>query len=220
MNNNKSSGILIVLAGIYTVALVVSNIIAGKLWLSPWGSIFTTGVWLFPIVYIIGDVVPEVYGLATARKVIFLGFGLNLFAVAFFTLSLDLPAPGFWTGQEAFQTVLGYTPRLLVASFAGFLVGSNVNAWVMVAMKKLTGGHLLWSRTITSTIFGESIDTAIFATIAFFGTMPGSALLNLIISMSAFKILYETVATPLTYLVIGWVKGQVGSQVEWEGAND
>lgn len=196
------------LAALFCVALVVSNIIAGKLWAAPLGLIFTTGVWLFPVVYIIGDVIPEVYGLAKARQVIMLGFVLNLVAVAFFYLCLYLPAPVFWQGQEAFEVVLGFTARLLLASFVGYLVGSNANAYVLVAMKKVTGPTKLWTRTIGSTIVGESLDTLCFVTIAFAGTMPVNALFILMFSMAGFKILYEIVATPLTYLVINWVKKQ------------
>lgn len=204
--NTKSSYLYTFLAAVFCTALIVSNIIAGKLWAAPFGRVFTTGVWLFPIVYIVGDVIPEVYGLQKARRIIILGFLMNVFAVAFFYLCLKLPAPIFWENQAAFETVLGFTPRLLLASFVGYLVGTNVNAYVMVIMKKLTKGRWLWSRTITSTLFGESIDTVLFASIAFWGTMPTSALGNLIVSMAAFKILYETCATPLTYIVVNWVK--------------
>lgn len=203
---SEKGGIFTFLAVLYATALVVSNIIAGKLWAAPAGLIFTTGVWLFPIVYIIGDVVPEVYGLAKARQMILLGFLANVFAVAFFMLSLSLPYPPFWSNQEAFQAVLGFTPRLLIASFAGYLVGTNANAAMMVYVKKLTGGKYLWVRTISSTVVGETLDTAIFATIAFWGGMPSAALVNLIVSMAIFKITYEVVATPLTYLVVNRVK--------------
>ncbi len=204
----KYSFLFTALAGLFCVALIVSNIIAGKLWAAPLGLIFTPGVLLFPVGYIIGDVVPEVYGLAAARKVIMLGFVTNLIAVFFYYVCLWLPAPVFWTNQEAFTTVLSSTPRLLAASFAGYLVGSNVNAYIMVWVKKLTGSKWLWVRTISSTIVGETLDTAFFATIAFFGTMPNDALVTLILSMAGFKILYEALATPLTYAVVNWVKAQ------------
>jgi len=206
MFRKRFSFLFVVLVALSSVALIVSNIIAGKLWQAPFGLIFTTAVWLFPIVYILNDVIPECYGLKTAQKVIFTAFGLNALAVLFFYICLWLPAPVFWQNQAAFQTVLGFTVRLLIASFAGYLAGSNLNVWIMVTIKKLTHEKYLWVRTITSTIFGEYLDTLIFASIAFYGTMPLSALGSLILSMGAFKILYEVCATPLTYIVVNWVK--------------
>lgn len=200
------SMILVVLTVLYSIALVVSNIIAGKLWDPAIGLIFTAGELLFPIVYIIGDVVPEVYGLKVARKIIWIGFIANLFAVFFFFVCLALPAPSFWTNQDAFNIVLGFTPRLLLASFCGFLVGSNVNAWTLVAIKKLTGTKWLWVRTIGSTVVGEAVDSILFTTIAFLGVVPNDVLGLMIFSQWAFKTSYETLATPLTYWVIDRVK--------------
>lgn len=207
MSNKKGlSFFFTALATFFCVALVVSNIIAGKLWAAPFGLILTTGVWLFPIVYIVGDVIPEVYGLKVARKVILMGFLINLVMIGFYFICLKLTPPPFWTNQEAFQTVLGFTPRLLLASFLGYLVGSNANAWVLVAVKKFTNGRFLWLRTITSTIVGESLDSVVFVSVAFIGLMPGSAIDTTILSMAGFKIAYEVLATPLTYLVVNWVK--------------
>lgn len=214
MKAKNNSLLYVSLVVLYATSLIVSNIIAGKLWQAPLGLIFTTGVWLFPIVYIIGDVIPEVYGMKKAQQAIWLGFAANLFAVLFFYLCLRLPAPVFWENQGAFEVVLGFTPRLLLASFCGFLVGSNANAAVMVAMKRITGPKKLWSRTITSTVVGESLDTLVFASIAFYGLMPTSALTTLILSMAAFKIIYEIVATPLTYIMVNAAKRVEGVDQE------
>ena len=203
--------VLLALSALFCVALVVSNIIAGKLWAAPFGITLTCGVFLFPIVYIIGDVIPEVYGLQTARSVIWLGFITNLIAVVFFLITLAAPSPVFWESQDAFQTVLGFTPRLLVASFVGYLVGTNANALVLIWIKKLTSGRWLWMRTIGSTLVGESLDSILFISIAFLGIVPLAALPGMILAQAVFKTLYETVATPITYLVIGWVKGLVNS---------
>jgi len=200
----------VVLAMLFCVALVVSNIIAGKLYLAPGRVVLPTAVWLFPIVYIIGDIVPEVYGLSAARRVIWLGFASNLFAVAFFELCLALPAPAFWKNQQAFETVLGFTPRLLAASFIGYLAGTNANAWVLVLVKKLTHGQWLWMRTISSTIIGETVDSALFMSIAFLGVTPLAVLPGMILAQALFKISYEVLATPLTYLLVGAVKRYEG----------
>jgi len=205
----KHSDLLVVLAALFCVSLVVSNIIAGKLWETRL-AVLTAGVLLFPIVYIIGDVVPEVYGLATARRVIWLGFFANLFAVVFFLITLKLPYPEFWTNQDAFTTVLGFTPRLLLASFAGYLVGTNANAWVMVSMKKLTKGRWLWTRTISSTLVGETLDSLLFMTIAFYGIVPNEALPGMILAQTLFKTGYEIVVTPVTYYVVSLAKKYEG----------
>ncbi len=228
MFKERTSFLLVVLTVLFSTALIVSNIIAGKLWnVGFLGMILPSGALLFPIVYIIGDVIPEVYGLRLARRTIFLGFAANLFAVVFFFITLGVPFPGFWQGQAAFETVLGFTPRLLIASFTAFLIGSNVNAWIMVFMKKTFGMKFLWTRTITSTIVGEGIDSAIFVTIAFIGVMPGDVLLTTILSQWLFKTAYETLATPITYWVVNKVKRAEGvdqyhtetiTETAWSGA--
>lgn len=204
---NKYSYVLLVLAALFCTSILISNIIAGKLWALPFfGLVLTAGVITFPVVYIIGDVVPEVYGYPTARKIIFLGFAMNLYAVIFFLITVKMAYPPFFEGQVAFETVLGFTPRLLIASFIAYLVGTNVNAWVLVWVKKLTQAKYLWVRTISSTIIGESIDSTIFITLAFYGVVPNAALPTMILAQASFKIIYEILATPVTYLIIGYVK--------------
>ncbi len=198
---------LFILAAVFCVSLIVSNIIAGKLWATPLpGITLTAGVFLFPIVYIIGDVVPEVYGYGTARKIIFLGFALNLYAVLFFYLTIKLAYPPFFQNQGAFEAVLGFTPRLLVASFVAYLVGTNANAWVLVQVKKITKAKYLWVRTISSTIVGEGLDSFIFITLAFYGIVPTGQIPIMALAQATFKTCYEIIATPLTYAVIGYVK--------------
>lgn len=205
-NKMKNNMLLAWLSALFGVSLVVSNIIAGKLYAAPFGLVLPAAAWLFPVVYILGDVIPEVYGLRVARSVIFMGFVLNLFAVFFFILTNSLPYPDFWGNQTAFDTVLGFTPRLLLASFAAFLVGTNINAWVLVLIKKLTSGRFLWARTIGSTVIGETLDSLVFISIAFYGVMPTEILSTLIFTQATFKIAYEILATPLTYAVVGYVK--------------
>lgn len=198
---------LVILTVIFCTCLIVANIIAGKMWATPLsGVLLTAGVFCFPLVYIIVDVIPEVYGIAIARKVIMLGFIANLLAVMFFLIAVAVPYPPFFTGQEAFRIVLGFTPRLLVASFCGYLVGTNVNAWILTAIKRLTGPRLLWVRTILSTLIGESIDSAIFMVIAFWGILPSAVLPGMIVAQAVFKSAYEALCTPLTYLVVNYFK--------------
>lgn len=203
---NRSSFLLVILSAVFCVALVVSNIVAGKLWQAPFGIVLTCGVFMFPIVYILDDVLPEVYGYAVARKVIFLGFACNLMMVLFFLLTLKASFPPYFVNQDAFVVVLGFTPRLLLASFVAYLIGTNLNAWVLTVIKRWTNGRFLWMRTIGSTIVGESVDSTIFILLAFYGILPSGVLPLMIVSQAVFKTLYEVLATPLTYLVIGYVK--------------
>jgi uncharacterized integral membrane protein (TIGR00697 family) len=154
-----------------------------------------------------------VYGYARARQVIWLGFACNLLAVAFIALAGALPAAGFWDGQEAFQRILGQTPRILAASFAAYLVGEFVNAYVLARLKVATEGRMLWLRTIGSTLIGQALDSAIFMTVAFAGILSGSELAAAAIAQWLFKSVYEAAATPLTYLAVGFLKRREGGEV-------
>lgn len=202
----KTYKLLPYFASLFCVALVISNIIASKIWSTPWGFTAPSGVILFPIVYIIGDVIPEVYDFSVAKKVIWLGFALNLLAVVAFEITIGLPYPPFYIDQNAMQVVLGSTPRLLIASFCAYLVGQYTNAWIMVKVKQMMNSRLLWVRTISSTIVGETFDSTIFITIAFLGVVPTGILPIMILTQALLKTLYETCATPLTYLVVTWAK--------------
>lgn len=205
--DTKFSYPLVVLAVVYCTCLIAANIIAGKMWATPiQGVLLTAAVFCFPIVYIIADVVPEVYGYKMARRVIWLGFVANVLAVLFFFAAIKAPYPEFFENQSAFEVVLGFTPRLLVASFAGYLVGTNVNAWILTLIKKVTGSRLLWVRTITSTLVGESIDSLIFILVAFWGVLPAEVIPGMIIAQAVFKSGYEAIATPVTYAVVNYFK--------------
>ncbi len=194
-----------ILTGVFTASLIVSNIIAGKTF-DFFSFTLPCGVIIFPIIYIVNDVLAEVYGYQKARKVILLGFLMNLVAVICYNITIMLPAPVFFENSEAFAVVLGSTFRLLVASFAAYLVGSLVNAKMMVILKKWDEDKL-FLRCIVSTLFGEGLDAVIFIFIGFLGTMPFEALLLMIAAQALFKTLYEIVVYPLTRYVIGSVKG-------------
>lgn len=194
-----------ILTGVFTASLIVSNIIAGKTF-DFFSFTLPCGVIIFPIIYIVNDVLAEVYGYQKARKVILLGFLMNLVAVICYNITIMLPAPVFFENSEAFAVVLGSTFRLLVASFAAYLVGSLVNAKMMVILKKWDEDKL-FLRCIVSTLFGEGLDAVIFIFIGFLGTMPFEVLLLMIAAQALFKTLYEIVVYPLTRYVIGSVKG-------------
>ncbi|MGB9613835.1 MAG: queuosine precursor transporter, partial [Candidatus Margulisiibacteriota bacterium] len=170
------------------------------------GYYLPAGIIVFPITYILGDVLTEVYGYGRARTVIWLGFFSNLLLVLFILVAQVLPSAPFWGNQVAFETILGYTPRLLMASFLGYLAGSFSNSFVLSKMKILTKGRWLWTRTIGSTFVGEGIDSLLFISLAFWGTSPNKVLLSMIITQWLFKTLYETMITPLTYLAVSFIK--------------
>lgn len=205
----------LVVSALFVTALITANIIAVKLFrvasLSlPWGGsvsvILPVGVLIFPLSYILNDVLTEVYGYRTARLVIWVGFLCNGVAVFFIWLGgLIPPAPG-WEGQEAYRRILGYTPRLVGASFAGYIVGELSNALVLARLKVATRGRWLWLRTITSTLVGEGLDSLVFITIAFVGTVGNALLVQIVVAQWLAKSLYEALATPFTYLVVGYLK--------------
>jgi uncharacterized integral membrane protein (TIGR00697 family) len=161
---------------------------------------------IFPISYIISDVLTEVYGYSQARRVIWLGFICNLLAVVAILIGQVLPAAPSFTNQPAYEAILGSTPRFLIASFLAYLAGEFSNSFIMSKMKIATRGKWLWTRTIGSTVVGEGIDTVIALTIAFAGVLPWPILGIMILSHWLFKCLYETAATPLTYLVVNYLK--------------
>jgi uncharacterized integral membrane protein (TIGR00697 family) len=199
----------LVITALFVTTLISSNIIAVKL-IDVAGLIMPAGVIIFPISYIVGDVLTEVYGYARARTVIWLGFGCNLLAVLAISTAGLLPAAGFWEGQAAYQSILGYAPRLLMASFAAYLVGEFSNSYILARMKVWTEGRHLWARTIGSTLVGQGLDSAIFILIAFWGNIPTAGLVAAILTQWLVKSGYEALATPLTYAVTGYLKRQEG----------
>jgi uncharacterized integral membrane protein (TIGR00697 family) len=199
---------------LFVTTLVVSNIIAVKL-VGLFGLFVPAAVVLFPVSYIFGDILTEVYGYARARQVIWTGFFCNLIAVAAIWVGGRLPAAPFWsagafstpqTAQQAYQAILGFTPRLLAASFIAYLVGEFLNSFVLAKLKVQTGGRFLWIRTISSTVIGEGADSVVFITVAFWGLLPAGSLGQTILSQWLIKTAYEAIATPLTYLIVNALK--------------
>jgi uncharacterized integral membrane protein (TIGR00697 family) len=214
------TGLLLVLTGVFIALLITSNIIAVKL-IEVWGYILPAAIILFPITYILGDVFTEVYGLALARRIIWLGFLCNSVAVLGFWLGGLLPAAAFWGTDkvDAYNAVLGYTPRLLLASFAGYLVGELSNAAVLSRLKLATGGRWLWLRTIGSTIIGQGGDSALFILIAFVGTVGDGDLTKMVLTQWAVKVLYEIAATPATYILVAYLKRREGVDAYDQGVS-
>lgn len=199
-----------IVVSVFVTALIVSNIVAVKPFqMGPF--VLPAAVVVFPVSYIVGDVLTEVYGYAQARRVIWLGFACNLFAVAVIWISQSLPPAVFWVeNQAAFETILGFAPRLLVASFLAYLVGEFANAAVLAKLKVATRGRFLWSRTIGSTLVGQGLDSAVFITVAFWGVMPPDVLPTVVVTQWLVKTAYEALATPVTYLVVNALKRAEG----------
>ncbi len=198
-------GLYPTIVAIFVGLLLISNIGAVKL--IEFGPIITDGgAFLFPLVYIIGDVLSEVYGFKAARRAIILGFAMAaLAALTFWVVQISPPAEA-WGNQEAFESVLGFVPRIVLASLCGFLVGQLLNAYVLVKIKERTKEQHLWARLMGSTVVGEIADTIVFCTIAFYGVITGGEFWNYVIVGIIYKICLEALLLPVTYLVIGWVK--------------
>jgi uncharacterized integral membrane protein (TIGR00697 family) len=189
----------------FVAMLMISNIVATKLF-SIGPLILTGGILVFPITYIFGDVLTEVYGYARSRKIIWTGFFALIFmSLIFWVVGLLPPAPT-WQNQEAYNLILGVVPRIVLASIVGYWAGEFANSFVLAKLKLITKGKHLWMRTIGSTIVGEGIDTTLFVLIAFYGVISGSVLILAILSGYLFKVVYEVLATPITYKVVGFLK--------------
>ncbi len=203
----KVSHRFVIISAIFVTCLITANVIAVKLiGIGPF--VLPAAIIVFPLSYIFGDILTEVYGYRWARKVIWLGFACNFIFVVFVWLGQLLPAASFWTGQAAYQRILGYTWRLLAASFAGYLAGEFANSIVLARLKILTKGRWLWTRTIGSTIIGQGLDTSIFITLAFVGTPDFLPVIILYHWLA--KVGIEAVATPLTYVAVNYLKKTEG----------
>jgi queuosine precursor transporter len=192
---------------LFVTCLLTANITAAKL-IAVGGFTLTAGIVIFPISYILGDVLTEVWGYGPTRRVIWLGFACNVLMVAAIGLGGVLPAAPFWKGQAAWEEILGHAPRLLVASFAAYLVGEFANAYVLARLKVATAGRWLWLRTIGSTVVGQGLDSVVFVLLAFAGAVPAGALAAIVVSQWLVKVVYEAAATPLTYLAVAWLKSR------------
>ena len=196
---------LITIAALFVTCLITANIIIAKQ-IAVAGMILPAAIIIFPLSYIFGDILTEVYGYQQARRVIWLGFLCNLIAVVAIWIGKVLPPAPVFEAQAAYETILGSTPRFLIASFVAYLAGEFTNSFVLAKMKIKTKGRWLWSRTIGSTLVGQGIDTVVVLFIAFLGTLPLSVLGTMVLSHWLVKTIYETAATPLTYGIVGYLK--------------
>jgi len=206
------------IVALFVAVLITSNFTAAKL-ITIAGFVVPAAVLLFPISYIIGDVLTEVYGYGAARKAIWLGFACNLIVVGVTWLSIALPPASVWTlpslrsvgeSQGAYAAVLGMAPRIVLGSLLAYLIGEFLNSAVLARLKIVTGGRFLWVRTIGSTLAGQLADSLVFISIAFAGLVPGRVLGLMIVTQWLVKSGFEAIATPVTYLVVARLKAIVG----------
>lgn len=206
----------LVMAAFVTI-LLLSNIIgAGKVAALDIGGtpfVFGAGILFFPVSYVLGDVLTEVYGYARARRCIWVGFAALLFMAFMAWAVVAMPPAAGWTGQGAYEAVFGQVPRIVFASIAAFWAGEFVNAYVLARMKVWTGGRALWTRTIGSTIVGQAVDSAIFYPLAFLFVWPTQQVVTVMVTNWGMKVAWEVVLTPATYAVVGWLKRREGVEV-------
>ncbi len=202
----------------FAVILICSNLIgAGKpaqLTLPIFGTVtFGAGILFFPLGYVLGDVLTEVYGFARARRVVWAGFAASVFAAAMAFVVVSLPPSPDWSGQAALAEVFGQVPRIFFASIAAFWAGEMANAFVLARMKVWTGGRMLWTRTIGSTIVGQGVDSLIFYPLAFLGVWKTSLVIHVLFTNYLLKVLWEVILTPVTYRIVAFFKAAEGIDV-------
>ena len=202
----------------FVAILLLSNVIgAGKIatvnlpGFGPWP--FGAGILFFPLSYVIGDVLTEVYGFARARRCIWAGFVALLFMAFMSWVVVALPPDAGWSGQKAYESVFGQVPRIVAASIIAFWAGEFVNSLVLAKMKIWTDGKHLWTRTIGSTVAGQGVDSLFFYPLAFFGILDSATLLKVMLTQWVLKVSWEAILTPITYAVVGWLKRREGFDV-------
>ena len=201
-----------VMAG-FVAILLLSNLIGAAKLATVWGFTFGAGILFFPLSYVIGDVLTEVYGYANARRCVWMGFGALIFMAFMSYVVVAMPAAQGWDGQAAYESVFGSTWRIVAASVLAFWAGEFVNSFVLAKMKIITQGKHLWARTIGSTVFGQGVDSLIFYPVAFLGVWTTEQVLTVMVTNWLLKVVWEAVLTPVTYAVVAWFKRHEGVDV-------
>ncbi len=214
----KSYKYLTLITVSFVSVLLISNIASTKIVDLKW-FVFDAGTLLFPLSYIFGDILTEVYGYKQSRKVVWMGFAMALLMSLVFIIVGKLPPAADWGNQAAYDTILGLTPRIVIASLIAFFVGEFSNSYILAKLKILTQGKWLWMRTIGSTIVGQFLDTTLFVVIAFYGILPTELLIAIIISNYIFKTGLEIVFTPVTYAVVNFLKKKENEDYYDTGTN-
>src|SRR5690554_2576159 len=211
MNNRKvydegKLNKLILLSGIFFAALLISNVVSAKLF-SIGGIIITAGIITYPITFLITDSISEVYGKAIAKKVVLIGLLTNVMMIGFFYIAIYLPAADYWAMQTEFEAILGSVPRMVAASLFAYVVSQLFDVHLFHKLKEKTKGKHLWLRNNASTLTSQLLDSCVFIFIAFYGTMPFSALLTMIGTQYLVKLVIALADTPFIYMLVKWLKG-------------
>ena len=194
---------------IFVVVLLVSNLVAAKL--TKIGPLTFSGAqMLFPITYIFGDIFTEVYGYAASRRAIWMGFLASVLLTALGGFAVLLPPAPSFHNQEAYATIFGVIPRVIASSLIAYWAGEFANSFTLAKLKLLTNGKYLWTQTVGSTVVGQAVDTCLVITLLFAGTQPVGTIVSLILSGYVFKVVYEVLATPLTYKIVSFLKRSEG----------
>ncbi|GGZ92129.1 queuosine precursor transporter [Novosphingobium arvoryzae] len=201
----------------FVAILLLSNLIGASKLATIEGFTFGAGILFFPLSYVLGDVLTEVYGYANARRCVWMGFAALIFMAVMSYVVVAMPPAAGWDGQAAYESVFGSTWRIVAASVLAFWAGEFVNSFVMAKMKIWTGGSKLWARTIGSTFFGQAVDSLIFYPVAFLGIWSTEQVLTVMVTNWLLKVLWEALLTPVTYAVVGWFKAREGVDVFDEG---
>ncbi len=212
LHNHRFRYYDLVMAAFVTV-LLLSNVIGAAKLSQVGGWTFGAGILFFPLGYVLGDVLTEVYGYARARRVIWTGFAALLFLAFMSWAVVAMPPAPDWPNQGAYEAVFGSTWRIVLASITAFWAGEFVNSIVMAKMKVWTRGRMLWTRTIGSTVVGQGVDSLLFYPIAFLGIWSTSQVLTVMVTNWAMKVVWEALLTPVTYAVVGWLKAKEGVDV-------
>ncbi len=197
----------------FVAILLLSNLIGAAKLSTIDGFTFGSGILFFPISYVIGDVLTEVYGYANARRCVWMGFAALIFMAFMSWVVVAMPPAAEWRGQAAYESVFGSTWRIVLASIIAFWAGEFVNSFVLAKMKVWTEGKRLWTRTIGSTVFGQAVDSAIFYPVAFLGVWDTATVVTVMVTNWALKVAWEALLTPVTYAVVGWMKAREGVDI-------
>jgi uncharacterized integral membrane protein (TIGR00697 family) len=197
----------------FVAILLLSNLIGASKLATVGGYTFGAGILFFPIGYVLGDVMTEVYGYANARRTVWTGFVALIFMAFMSYVVVSLPPADGWGGQAAYESIFGQTWRIVAASIVAFWAGEFVNSFILAKMKILTKGKHLWTRTIGSTVFGQAVDSVLFYPIAFYGNWTNAQIITVMITNWLLKVLWEALLTPVTYAVVGWLKHREGVDV-------
>lgn len=203
MTNN--TGKLILLTGLFVTALIAANIIAAKLFVLG-SAVLTVGIITYPITFLLTDTISEVWGKKRATQVVWMGFLANIFMLGVLYIARILPPAPSWPHQEAFDLILGAVPRIVIASLVAYIVSQTHDVWSFHFWRHKTGGKHLWLRNNVSTMTSQLIDSVIFVTVAFYGSMPNDALVTMIITQYMVKLVIAVLDTPFCYMLVSWAK--------------